>query len=327
MSGVVGLARDWLERRYSPGTAEDILERLAGDLWAQEEAGSPVAHDDLASLLLSWAKNRGIAEFARARLNQLMYVVPDGDGFRLHCRMNPSDGRPFKDELRKKLQLTAQYRWVFAHELGHTFFYDFPDGRAKKPYRIRDPEEEQLCNRFASALLMPRAALVARSRRIHTITLEWLLATAQVFGVSVLELARRLILELGILQLPFAIIQPRPLASGAQLRPGELRTRKVPTRVVSPPGIGKLITEQDVLSSRAVERSFLTGLPCISEEFYQPCAASYFVEAEVLRSRPKGGIACMFHAMRPVRRQKTLFDFVNERTKGDGSHLSDSTAP
>ena len=97
-------------------------------------------------------------------------------------------------------------RFSIAHELAHTFFYAFVDGRPTRitPWKIATSEEEWVCNRFAAEILMPRAVLftvldVHRVKKDSAYTVLMSLAgLRRRFGVSDETIAIRLIRELGI---------------------------------------------------------------------------------------------------------------------------------
>lgn len=76
----------------------------------------------------------------------------------------------------------TRLRFTLAHELCHTFFYEYVPEMKFVPHKI-DPMEERLCDFGAAELLMPSAA-VQRSATQRPICIESLRALADQFSVS-----------------------------------------------------------------------------------------------------------------------------------------------
>lgn len=74
-------------------------------------------------------------------------LVPATNGFR--AVIDPQ----LWDDARRDVDARRKLRFVLAHELGHTFFYE----RGAPPRRTHpaDRREESFCNRFATSLLVP----------------------------------------------------------------------------------------------------------------------------------------------------------------------------
>ena len=77
---------------------------------------------------------------------------------------------------------SARIRFTMAHELCHTFFYEYVPELKFRPHEA-DPVEEHLCNFGAAELLMPSGSVNkhARNLEVSLASLEWL---ASLFGVS-----------------------------------------------------------------------------------------------------------------------------------------------
>lgn len=117
-------------------------------------------------------------------------IVPQEDFYRVHYRIG----------------VKQHLRFAMAHEIGHTYWFKAGGGgQPLSSFQRRvgeDPEIEWLCNRFASALLMPRdylfeqigkeaRKLIGRIPLLHLIP-----SMARFFFVSEEVAARRLVYEL-----------------------------------------------------------------------------------------------------------------------------------
>jgi hypothetical protein len=102
------------------------------------------------------------------------------NGFKMRLRPNVSEARA---------------RFTVAHEACHTFFYEFAPEIKFRPHET-DDLEERLCNLGASVLLIPSAALTARSRKLP-ICLDSLQQLAAEYTVSLPTMLLRL-RELGL---------------------------------------------------------------------------------------------------------------------------------
>jgi len=114
-------------------------------------------------------------------------LIPDNQGFTL--RLSRSDAG-------------ASRRTTFAHELGHTLFYDLresPPSRASKDpaIDISQDKEEWLCFDFARELLMPtNAALAALQANKNSQSLDALWSFCYRFDVSLTLACRRIFRDL-----------------------------------------------------------------------------------------------------------------------------------
>lgn len=84
----------------------------------------------------------------------------------------------------------TRLRFTLAHEICHTFFYEFVPEIKFAPHPI-DPFEERLCNLGAAELLMPAAA-VERNASQRPICMQSLCELASEFSVSIAAMFVRL---------------------------------------------------------------------------------------------------------------------------------------
>lgn len=110
---------------------------------------------------------------------------------------------PFKGGFRVRLRKSStasRKRFSIAHEIGHTFFYKDEGGGPRHQVGILNTSEknseERICNKFASALLMPAAKLRQRLGGIPngapSEALSRVEMAARYFGVSLPALLYRL---------------------------------------------------------------------------------------------------------------------------------------
>lgn len=81
-------------------------------------------------------------------------------------------------------------RFTLAHEICHTFFYEFVPEMKFVPHET-DPMEERLCDFGAAELLMP-TALVRQTAAEHPICMQSLCGLAAEFSVSLIAMFLRL---------------------------------------------------------------------------------------------------------------------------------------
>lgn len=108
--------------------------------------------------------------------------------------MGSSFRNGFKMRLRPDVS-EARARFTVAHEACHTFFYELAPEIKFRPHKT-DDLEERLCNLGASVLLIPSAALTARSRKLP-VCLDSLQQLAEEYAVSLPTMLLRL-RELGL---------------------------------------------------------------------------------------------------------------------------------
>lgn len=100
---------------------------------------------------------------------------------------------------------TERKRFTALHEVCHLLFRLRPDGEARHetylaslppiPYAVtlKQPNEERLCDYFASAMLMPEACLLRRFGKVRTsVSLEELITTRNIYGISIAAQVHRL---------------------------------------------------------------------------------------------------------------------------------------
>ncbi len=114
-------------------------------------------------------------------------LLPDRDSDLFTVRVDPTPHRGWSDvpaDLRTEIAHRRR-RFRVAHELAHTLFYDRRPGRAPERAAAVTEAEEQFCDEFARALLVPPAAA-----RVLPTTAESVFTLEARFDVS-LELAAR----------------------------------------------------------------------------------------------------------------------------------------
>ncbi len=123
-------------------------------------------------------------------LSGLARLVPISGGFEVSTK----EYRPF---------LRHQWRFSIAHEIGHTLFYSFdkPTPERKVNTGVSFEDEERLCDRFASELLMPGDWVTQEfSKRCsdssHKKRMEAYVDLCKLFDVSLQSMAIKLIPEL-----------------------------------------------------------------------------------------------------------------------------------
>lgn len=153
----------------------DVMESLAAGLRRKRRhAGGPVM--EIGPFLVE----RNVLEFEVTRgLSCDGYLEPRGtsfsDGFKMVIRHDAYDER---------------LRFTIAHELCHTFFYEFVP-ELKFSNHKPDSNEETLCNLGAAAFLMPAAGLRRRAAEV-SVGLESLETLAREYGVSIPAMFLRL---------------------------------------------------------------------------------------------------------------------------------------
>jgi IrrE N-terminal-like domain len=132
----------WLRRRFGVDSPLDWAEAAACRLL--QEVGQSAVPVDLAPLL---AARKATAVLFEHRLPCEARLERGPAGFRV--RLAGSLARDSKE---------AHRRFVIAHELGHTLFYDLNEAPPERLIRLplHDPVEEETCDNFAAALLVPR---------------------------------------------------------------------------------------------------------------------------------------------------------------------------
>lgn len=318
MDAGLGLARRWLESEFSGGRAEQILAKLAEELWEKsppQTAASPRGKMPSGKTLLQWARCRGVESFSPAGVRrQSIYIAPGDSGFQLYITLRAIHKANLERAVRAKLESSSEYRWMFAHELGHTYFYDTRSSRPRKPYNARDPEEEQLCDRFASELLMPRKRVELLTRQNKIQTLEAMLACARTFGAPLVAMARRLILELEVFPATFVLVEPPVAARWRRNAGSERKASAGSITTLSPHNARLTIEPKDVALSQVVDRLCVSGEYSNTADCASSSSGSAFVEATILKTiAPRGAIVCLFHESPPRFPRDSLFDLADGR--------------
>jgi hypothetical protein len=119
-------------------------------------------------------------------------LVPVAGGFDLYLQRESESSLDLVDP-GTQVELTPRERFVVAHELAHTLFFDL----AKDPPSLLQtstdgPALEKVCDEVASQLLVPSWVLRDRLRRLERISAEMVTDLAREFAVSVQVMVRRL---------------------------------------------------------------------------------------------------------------------------------------
>jgi hypothetical protein len=156
-------------------TPESVIESLATALRRKRRLpGRPVMQLD------PFLVARNVVEFnLRADLNCEGYLEAKGhsyaEGFRMVVKRDVCEER---------------MRFTIAHELCHTFFYEFvPELKFREHHK--DDQEEALCNFGAASFLMPAEGLRSRAGKM-SVSIESLSALAEEYGVSLPTMFLRL---------------------------------------------------------------------------------------------------------------------------------------
>jgi hypothetical protein len=174
---------------------------------------------------------------------------------------------------------------------------------------MRDQEEEELCDRFAAELLMPRERLDLVLGSGASWSLLPMLAVAERFRVPFTAVARRLIQELQVLSGTCVIVQGR-VAEG--WRANSTRPRGTPQSghtVVAPLAGNPRAEVSEIISSSVVSR--VSALGAYSNGFVSVAASGqvHLVEAAPLgRIPPRNGLVCLLHDSNPGLPRVSLFD-------------------
>lgn len=132
----------WIRRVYGTDSLTAWAEEAAHQLLqATDQLDVPV---DLSSVLS--ARRVATVTFSRDLSSEArLETHSTGFSIRLRESLASEENEP-------------QRRLSIAHEIGHTFFYDLDQKRPERILRLplHDPLEEQACDSFAAALLVPR---------------------------------------------------------------------------------------------------------------------------------------------------------------------------
>lgn len=302
----------WLEHTYGSGKASDVLERLARHFWESAktvEAYKSGGRGASGLELIGWGRQVGIKEVVRPRLKRgLGYLTPCVGGFRLSFSGLRGTGVAYERSVRRILEASPRHRWVFAHELGHTFFFDHSCDPPERTYGRDKEGEESLCQRFAAELLLPRDRITKEAGQNGEPSIDVLMSLARMYGVPLTAAARRLIQDLGIMHATCVIVSRRMVQSWSKWRLSRRPLPKSGVEIWSPRGPGFEVTEELLRSDELVGRVCRTGCYSSSDEDGQPTCGFEFVEGLMLRKiAPVGACMFLFHKSRPTFGGTTLF--------------------
>ncbi|MDE1861281.1 MAG: ImmA/IrrE family metallo-endopeptidase [Thaumarchaeota archaeon] len=139
-------------------------------LWKAKELTPPINPENIAPLV-------GVREIRKTLWHSDGSLIPRKDGFEIIINSQTKNVRQ---------------RSVCAHEIGHTFFYNWNDGTPTKIfYDIPYWEEEGMVYEIARKILIP-TNLITKMVKSRHITFQNLQEMAQTFGVSYEFIIRRL---------------------------------------------------------------------------------------------------------------------------------------
>lgn len=119
-----------------------------------------------------------------------------------------------------KSQSIVRRRFGIAHEIGHTFFYNLNFDPPTKIFPrgcrgiLGEKKEEDICNAFARELLMPRELVEQDVANANQRNLQMIVDLAEKYLVSPEVAARRLLLDLSVLQNSILLFRDPSLPRG-----------------------------------------------------------------------------------------------------------------
>ena len=152
--------------------------RVEKVLAASQLTGPPV---DLHEI----AKASGVLSVDDCEMIPEAVICVDGDGFRIRLQSNFSGIAGMR----------LRQRFSFAHEIAHTFFYEFRDGQMQPiPKAPKGDKLESACHEAAAMILVPDRLLTKELRaRRSGIDSPFIVQLAAAFDVSLEVMLRRLV--------------------------------------------------------------------------------------------------------------------------------------
>jgi hypothetical protein len=302
-------ARYWLENEFGPGIADEIIYKIASGFWENCPIYWPKnKHGRVASgkLLLKWAESAGIKNIESVDKNQMPHIKSCEGGFELSIRIGKKKGN-YKNTVRQQLELDPTARWDFAHEIGHTFFFNRTLNPPEKTYGSDESGEEYFCQRFASELLIPRKHIMQIVTSRAGITVELLVELAIAYGVPLTAIIRKLIIELDILKATCVTIDRYIAKSWAKRQFKNKNLPKKGIEVFAPVEAKFKLTEEMLLHNKVVNRVCSSGGYWNEKQTGQE--GLVYVEGMILKDvAPQKGCIFLFHESIPKYVPKGLFD-------------------
>lgn len=304
-------ARLWLEGTYGPGTADDIVACLAQQLWETSYLAPPrskLGRVPSGKALLAWGESVGIRRILPPRQGQKASVKPCQNGFQMAIRGVRRAKRNYEDAVRSALEMDPAVRWDFAHELGHTFFYDKSFDPPKKTYGRDDAGEESLCQKYAAELLLPRHRLKKRLSSNQSLTAKSIIDLANMYGAPLRATVRRLIQDLQLTKTTCVVISERVADVWERYYESKRALPKTGIEVFAPPNPTFILTEERLRSDITV-RSVCSskGYSC-RNGLHQARDDFAFIEGLTLRQlAPRRAKIIFFHEETPNPKEGLLF--------------------
>ncbi len=309
-----GKAGSWLQSTFGPGTIDNILRNLAWSFWDRSRIIQPkssLGRIISGQRLLEWGNITGIKKIVPPRLKgRSAYITPCQGGFQLSILAPMSRYKSYEQAVRIVLEKDPAKRWMFAHEMGHTFFYDKSHDPPMRIYGWDDESgEESLCQQFAAELLLPYKRLMEIGSSGRQMTIESLITLAGLYGAPLSTVIRRLH-DLCLLQATCVIIHKRIADSWSKRCFSEKPLPQNGIEIFAPKQSNSKITQEQLLSNKVIHSV------CSSETYWNSeyCGGnndnSFFVEGMMLsKTRPLKARILLFHEVRP-KFEKLLFDNI-----------------
>ena len=310
-----GKAESWFQTTFGPGTIDNILRNLAWSFWESTRIIQPeYSHGRIISgrLLLEWGNIAGIRKIVPPRLKgRRAYITPCHGGFQLSISVPMNKYKSYERAVRIVLEKDPARRWMFAHEMGHTFFYDKSHDPPMRIYGWDDESgEESLCQRFAAELLLPYKRLMEIGSSGRQMTIESLITLAGLYGAPLKAVIRRLH-ELGLLQATCVIIHKRIADSWAKRCFSEKPLPQNGIDIFAPKQSNSKLTQKQLLSDKVVRSVCSSKTYWNSEYCGRNIDNSFFVEGMMLsKTHPLKARILLFHEVRPKFEKKLLFDNI-----------------
>jgi Zn-dependent peptidase ImmA (M78 family) len=131
----------------------------------------------------------GILRIVQRGKGRSAFIQPCKGGFTIFSRVSPTK---------------INYRFLIAHEIAHTFFYDFR-GPDEYPIHYPEPFEEELCDFGARAILIPK--FIISPNLIKNPSLKKIIELSSVLEIEPQWLMLRLIENANLFNSAFLIFQ------------------------------------------------------------------------------------------------------------------------
>lgn len=300
---------NWLEITFGPGKTEDVLRRLAWNFWEHahiNEIKNGYGRIISGQTLLEWGELAGIKKIVLPHLKKKAYITPCTGGFQLSILTSKIAQKKHQNSIRVDLELDPATRWIFAHEIGHTFFYDKSFDPPMKVHGNSENSEETLCQQFAAELLLPYHRMVDLIP--SQLTIESLVVLSKIYGVPLRAVIIRL-QDLMILRATCVIINTKIATSWSKYSTFKKPLPKRGIEIFVPPQSSLKITDEYLCLNEVLNRVCTSGTYW-NNEYCEQCEDDLiFVEGLRLNKiAPCKACLFLFHEEHPTFTEKLLFD-------------------